>query len=330
MAPLELLHSSLSWEAIGVLLYLLTKPPYWVVRIQDIVNHSPDGWTKVQRCIRELTAAGYMLRVRDGKELKTVVANRPVFSGKPALNLMPATAILKLPVTPFVMVDVSILENPELSWKAKGILCYMLSFSSRASFSPGFLCKRGCGLASVYSGLRELLEHGYLKTKDKRSINGEFDGIEYIVYESPQAQASDSLTPYKRKPERDFREGSKILNISNRSNDCSSGAWAAELVTLFQIEFKRGLSPMERSAIRELAEKFSARLIAEALRRAVLRGKLFLSYVIGILRNWSAAGVQTVADIALYEQRFQRYAEKNTARLINKRSGFAAIAKCCW
>jgi hypothetical protein len=54
----------LSWEARGVLWYLLVKPDDWQVWFADLLNKGPSGRDKLRRIFRELIAAGYMRRYR--------------------------------------------------------------------------------------------------------------------------------------------------------------------------------------------------------------------------------------------------------------------------
>lgn len=54
----------LSWEARGVLGYLLSKPDDWVVCNEDLLNSSPAGKHKVNRILAELKENGYMERKR--------------------------------------------------------------------------------------------------------------------------------------------------------------------------------------------------------------------------------------------------------------------------
>ena len=54
----------LSWEARGVMGYLLSKPDDWTVRFYDLVKRGPAGEHKVRRILKELEGAGYLERVR--------------------------------------------------------------------------------------------------------------------------------------------------------------------------------------------------------------------------------------------------------------------------
>ncbi len=61
----------LSWEARGLLSYLLSKPNHWRVNSRALVKAGPAGRDKVQRILRELEEHGYLERRRtrgpDGK-----------------------------------------------------------------------------------------------------------------------------------------------------------------------------------------------------------------------------------------------------------------------
>ena len=60
--------SSLSWEARGVMGYILSKPDSWIVRTHDLVQQGPAGERKIKSILRELKAAGYMSRVQEKPE----------------------------------------------------------------------------------------------------------------------------------------------------------------------------------------------------------------------------------------------------------------------
>ncbi len=54
----------LSWEARGLMGYLLSKPNDWKVNQKDIMNKGQAGERKVKRMLVELRKAGYMNRIR--------------------------------------------------------------------------------------------------------------------------------------------------------------------------------------------------------------------------------------------------------------------------
>jgi hypothetical protein len=54
--------SRLSWEARGVLTYLLGKPDNWQVRVTNLVNAGPGSRERMMRILRELEDNGYLER----------------------------------------------------------------------------------------------------------------------------------------------------------------------------------------------------------------------------------------------------------------------------
>jgi hypothetical protein len=54
--------AQLSWEARGVLAYLLDKPDNWVVCLSDLVRKGPGGAGRMRRILAELEATGYIHR----------------------------------------------------------------------------------------------------------------------------------------------------------------------------------------------------------------------------------------------------------------------------
>ncbi len=60
----------LSWEARGLMGYLLSKPDHWQVRLHDLMKRGPAGQHKIRRILKELRATGYIqtsrIKRRDG------------------------------------------------------------------------------------------------------------------------------------------------------------------------------------------------------------------------------------------------------------------------
>lgn len=80
-----LADDGLSWNAKGILCYLLGKPPEWKVRVTDIYNHAKDGKRAIRAGLKELREAGYakLIAVRGGgriREWQWQIADSPVFS----------------------------------------------------------------------------------------------------------------------------------------------------------------------------------------------------------------------------------------------------------
>ena len=67
--PNDTLNDKLSWEAIGLLAYLCSKPANWRISITQLINHSqnsnrPSGRDKTYTIMTELMDAGYVCRIK--------------------------------------------------------------------------------------------------------------------------------------------------------------------------------------------------------------------------------------------------------------------------
>jgi DnaD/phage-associated family protein len=90
----------LSWEARGLMGYLLSKPDSWEVRSADLEEQGPAGSRKIKRMLAELRLHGYMNRIRtklpDGKfEWTTEVYESPAQNPNPSKKVIKKTSDTK-------------------------------------------------------------------------------------------------------------------------------------------------------------------------------------------------------------------------------------------
>jgi hypothetical protein len=91
----------------------------------------------------------------------------------------------------FVVMDKAFLEDNNLSYKAKGILAYLLSKPDNWRVIVGDLVSCSTdGKASVYAGLKELKEHGYYEKVPIRKGN-RIVKWESTIYEIPKFLLTD-------------------------------------------------------------------------------------------------------------------------------------------
>lgn len=94
--------------------------------------------------------------------------------------------VIKDRENPYVMINKQFLNDNRLSWKAKGLLTYLLSMPDDWQIYEAELVKHSKdGLTSLKSGIKELIELGYIVREQLRNEKGQFKGYEYCVYESP-------------------------------------------------------------------------------------------------------------------------------------------------
>jgi len=89
--------------------------------------------------------------------------------------------------TNYTLIANGILRNKEMSFKAKGLLCYMLSCTDNWNFSiEGIASMAKDGKESVNSGLNELIDLGYLDRYPLRDkISNQIRNWVYDIYEDP-------------------------------------------------------------------------------------------------------------------------------------------------
>jgi hypothetical protein len=120
---------------------------------------------------------------------------------------------------PYVMVNKRYLSDCKLSWKAKGILTYLLSKPDNWKVIVGDLIKQSTdGRDAVYAGLKELKENGYMKKYPIKNDQGKITHWESIVYEEPFTE-----NPEVEKPFTDFPDTAKpdMENPEHNNNDCN-------------------------------------------------------------------------------------------------------------
>jgi len=88
----------------------------------------------------------------------------------------------------YVTIDKTFLEDPNLSWKAKGLLAYMLSKPDNWRVIVADLIKQSRdGRDAVYAGLDELKKNGYYRKVFVRNELGKYEKSESVVHELPEA-----------------------------------------------------------------------------------------------------------------------------------------------
>lgn len=157
----------------------------------------------------------------------------------------PATIfrVTKNPDNPYVMIDRRPIDNPKLSYKAKGILTYLMSRPDGWEVSVSDMIKKASdGEASVRSGLRELKLAGHMKYTKMRE-KGRITGWLIEVFEIPSPDGDFQDVAFQDVENR----GQVLSTLSNtkRSKIKTSAEKPAKLPT-----------PPEVKLFREVTERF--------------------------------------------------------------------------
>ena len=117
--------------------------------------------------------------------------------------------IVKDKYNQYVMISKEVINNPNLSFKAKGIFTYLMGKPDNWTCQVTDIIKHGKdGKASVYSALKELREHGYMIKQPIRNEKGVITYWEELIFENPSDEA---IKIYKEQLER--RKKKKIDNV---------------------------------------------------------------------------------------------------------------------
>ena len=187
---------------------------------------------------------------------------------------------------PFVMIDRRPIDNKALSFKAKGLLTYLMSRPDGWEVSVADLINHSPeGEASVRSGLKELKKAGHMKYTKMRS-HGRITGWLIEIYESPHLS-----------PDGDFLHVEN-LDVENRTQvlstlsitDLNVNERTATLAKLYSVNIG-ALTPILSDKIKEAAETFTdATWYEPAFEVAVFNNARNWNYVETVLTNWKDKG----------------------------------------
>lgn len=88
ICPNEIFDAGLKPDAIGILVYLISRPDNWNVSLRMLSKHRQIGREKTQRIINDLIAAGYIKRkrVRDPETNQFAGIEYVVFEDRQAID----------------------------------------------------------------------------------------------------------------------------------------------------------------------------------------------------------------------------------------------------
>lgn len=122
---------------------------------------------------------------------------------------------------PYFMLLRAVPQDRNLSWEARGMLCYLLSQKDNWKVQPKDL-QQHCGRDKVYKILNELKEAGYIHRSRIHQDDGTFKWGDYLVYEEPftESQEMDEKQPFPEIPdtEKPYTVNPEILDSTESNN----------------------------------------------------------------------------------------------------------------
>ncbi|MEK5420180.1 helix-turn-helix domain-containing protein [Paenibacillus sp. FSL L8-0708] len=116
----------------------------------------------------------------------------------------------------YTILDPYFLSDDRLSWKAKGLLGYLLSKPSNWQVYIGDLVKRSTdGRDAVYSAIKELEAVGYVERKQTRDASNRITGMETIIYERPIVDDPEPDFPHTDIPDMDEPKADNQIQVIN-------------------------------------------------------------------------------------------------------------------
>ncbi len=120
--------------------------------------------------------------------------------------------------TPFVQIDKRALQDKSLSWKAKGLLAYLLSLPDNWRVYVDELKNHSTdGRESTRTAVNQLMKSGYLKRSQLINDKGQFEGYDYAIFEEPMTdeQFSDYVEPENGFPDNGKSDIGKHVTTNN-------------------------------------------------------------------------------------------------------------------
>ena len=102
----------------------------------------------------------------------------------------------------YTVINNTILKDTRISWKAKGLFCYLLSLPEDWNICMNDLQNRAKdGIDGLKSAVKELKEYGYLIQKRNKDEKGRFLKTVYIIVENPQVENPQVENPQVENPQ---------------------------------------------------------------------------------------------------------------------------------
>lgn len=226
----------------------------------------------------------------------------------------------------FTTVDNSVLNDTNLSWKAKGLFVYLWAQADEWDYYEAEVVKHSTdGIRSMRSGLHELEENGYLTRKRER-VGNRLKGSIWILSDTPQKLQSVDLQNVSLQNEGLQNETLTNTNNNNTNNNnittTTTGPTEVGSICEFWESNVGSLSPYLYEEIQAIYEDWSEvskqpkEMILEAIKMALDKGIRNIKYIKAILKRWYDNHIYNIEDLKADQEQF----EKNKESKYNKQT----------
>lgn len=220
----------------------------------------------------------------------------------------------------YVVLDKGFLNDSRLSWRAKGLLAYMLSLPNDWLFSISDLAIRSkCGRDTTVNIIRELTNAGYIHKEQGRTNVGKFGKMDLLVFETPQSApfTENQLTenPLTENPSllinKSLNNNLLNNNLLNKNNNEDRSHLSAEnpskIQTAFQFYEQNGFGALAAHVAYKIGhwiDDLSEELVIHAMKLAVENNILRWNYVEKILHDWTNKKFRTIEEVEAHRLRY--------------------------
>ena len=220
----------------------------------------------------------------------------------------------------FSIVDNKVIEDERLSFKARGLLIYMLSKPDNWKFHTEELAKHSSqeGLSAVRTALKEIEKCGYLRRKRERSPKGTFTSQDWLLTDNPsvapQAENPHVDKPHVEKPRvdnhtlpnTDFKPNTDLSNTDQPLTGDSHTT--QEVFSLWENNwgFPNGIAQQD---LTEWTNEFGNDLVYYCIEFALRRNissKGADRYIFKKLSAYKKQGIKTVEEAKQDDERHER------------------------
>lgn len=247
----------------------------------------------------------------------------------------------------FTIINNGVLNNTQLSWKAKGLFAYLWSQSDSWDFYEVEVLKHSTdGRASLRAGLKELEEHGYLKRYRNRDDKGILRESKWILSEQPMFDFPKLDKPTLDYPTLDNRTLTStnqnntnlnntnlnedaavepnVVNIEDQQKQTTDCGGFAKVVDFYKTNFGLLNSYMAEELRHTYDEWISqseepSGIIIKAMQIALAKNVRNWKFVCGVLRQWEGKA-RTLADAEALEAEHGNRGRTRQARQNGRRA----------
>lgn len=213
--------------------------------------------------------------------------------------------------TNFVVLNKDALQDVNLSWKAKGLLVYLLSLPDNWQIYIEELSAHAKdGVDSTASAIKELMKNGYITRERIRNEKGQLKNYIYTVHEIPIIIENTNEEPKRENPrqEKPILEKRQLLNNNKLNNNLNIKEEKTtqgveidkEIIKVYRECISKNISEIELKELSELQDIFGIEILNKAIEVAVMKNAKNLAYIEASLKDWSAKGLKTLDEVEVY------------------------------